>query len=77
MAEEPRVDRDRCIGSGNCVFWAPATFDLDEEGKSVVIDAHGDSSEAISNAVDGCPTQALSIILGAAGDAEDPGEPDA
>ena len=27
-----RIDRDRCIGSGNCGFWAPATFDLDDEG---------------------------------------------
>jgi ferredoxin len=77
MAEEPRVDRDRCIGSGNCVFWAPATFDLDEEGKSVVIDPHGDSSEAITNAVDGCPTRALSIIAGTAGKAEDSGRPGA
>ena len=25
---EIRIDRERCIGSGNCVFWAPASFDL-------------------------------------------------
>ena len=25
------VDRFRCIGSGNCVYWAPATFELDDE----------------------------------------------
>ena len=26
------IDRDKCVGSGNCVYWAPATFDLDDEG---------------------------------------------
>ena len=36
------VDRDRCIGSGNCSFYAPGTFDLDDELKSVVIDPAGD-----------------------------------
>ncbi len=26
------IDRDKCVGSGNCVFWAPGTFDLDDDG---------------------------------------------
>jgi ferredoxin len=34
-----RIDRDRCMGSGNCLFWAPRTFDLDDDGRSVVVDA--------------------------------------
>jgi ferredoxin len=38
------VDRERCIGSGNCCFYAPNTFDLDDELKSVVIDTGGDAS---------------------------------
>ncbi len=58
---ELRVDRERCIGSGNCVYWAPATFDLDDEGKSVVIDPEGDPPDTITNAIDGCPTRALSL----------------
>jgi ferredoxin len=55
------IDRERCIGSGNCVFWAPGTFDLDDEGKSIVIDPSGDDDEAVVNAADGCPTNAIAL----------------
>ncbi|MEI7858794.1 MAG: ferredoxin [Acidimicrobiales bacterium] len=55
------VDRDRCIGSGNCVFWAPASFELDDEGMSVPAERTPDSLEALQVAVDGCPTKAISI----------------
>jgi ferredoxin len=58
----PEVDRDRCIGSGNCVFWAAATFELDdEEGLAVVIDPSGDDIDRIRVAIDGCPSKALSL----------------
>ncbi len=57
------IDREKCVGSGNCVFWAPATFDLDDEGLSVVIDPSGDSVDRIRVAVDGCPSNALSMEL--------------
>ena len=36
---EVRIDSDVCMGSGNCVFWAPDTFDLSEDGHAVVTDA--------------------------------------
>jgi len=55
------IDRDRCVGSGNCLFWAPGTFDLDDQGLSVVIDPVGDDEDAIRVAADGCPTRAISI----------------
>jgi ferredoxin len=55
------IDRDRCVGSGNCLFWAPGTFDLDSEGVSVVIDPVGDDEDAIRVAAEGCPTRAISI----------------
>lgn len=61
MALEVHIDRDACIGSGNCAFWAPSTFDLDDEGKSIVIDPTGDDDDAIRNAADGCPTNAITI----------------
>lgn len=35
MTRRILIDRDRCIGSGNCCFVVPGTFDLDEELKSV------------------------------------------
>ena len=55
------VDRDRCIGSGNCVYWAPATFELDDEGLSVPADPAVDTLEALRVAADGCPTRAITL----------------
>lgn len=56
------IDRDRCVGSGNCVFWAPATFDLDDDGQSVVVDPTGDPDDRIWVAVEGCPSKAISVV---------------
>jgi ferredoxin len=66
MSAAPRtwvvqVDRDVCLGTGVCCFYAPATFDLDEEGRSFVVDQDGDPDEAVRNAVEACPTRALLI----------------
>jgi len=58
---EIRVDRDLCMGSGQCVWYAPNTFDQDDETIAVVIDPGGDPAAAIQTAVDSCPTRALSI----------------
>jgi ferredoxin len=55
------VDRDKCMGSGNCAFHAPSTFDLDDELKVIVLDPNGDSDDKLRNAVEGCPTSALRI----------------
>lgn len=56
-----RIDRERCMGSGNCGFWAPATFDLDDDGIAVVIDPEGDDEAKIHNAARGCPTSAIEV----------------
>jgi ferredoxin len=61
MAVEIRIDREKCMGSGNCSFWGPSTFDLDDEGIAVVVDPEGDSDEKIVLAAQGCPTQAISV----------------
>ncbi|HVX18168.1 MAG TPA: ferredoxin [Acidimicrobiales bacterium] len=61
MRFDIRIDHDACIGSGNCAFWAPATFDLDDDGKAIVVDPDGDAEEAILNAADGCPTSAITV----------------
>ena len=61
MALEIRIDREKCMGSGNCSFWAPNTFDLDDDGKSVVTDPEGDDDEKVVLAAQGCPTQAISV----------------
>ena len=60
---EITINRERCIGSGNCGFWAPSTFDLDDEGVAVVIDADGDDEQSIRNAAGGCPTRAIGVVF--------------
>jgi ferredoxin len=56
------IDRDVCIGTENCSRYAPATFDVDDEGKVVQIGTGADSDDAIHTAVESCPTGALSIV---------------
>jgi len=55
------IDRDRCVGSGNCLYWAPGTFDLDDDGISIVVDPRGDDEDRIRVAAEGCPTRALTL----------------
>jgi len=55
------INREVCMGSGNCSFWAPAVFDLDDDGVAIVIDAAGDTEDKVILAAQGCPTQAISV----------------
>jgi ferredoxin len=59
---EIAIDREVCMGSGNCSFWAPGVFDLDDDGVAVVIDPEGAPEDKIILAAQGCPTQAISLI---------------
>lgn len=56
------IDREACMGSGNCQFWAPGVFDLDADGIAVVVDPHAAPEEKIVLAAEGCPTQAITIV---------------
>jgi ferredoxin len=56
------IDRDACMGSGNCQFWAPGVFDLDDDGIAVVLDPNAAPEEKIALAVEGCPTKAITVI---------------
>ena len=58
---EVRIDWDRCMGSGNCVFWAPDTFELGDEGHTVVIDPAATDEERLRIAAQGCPVGAISL----------------
>jgi ferredoxin len=55
------VDRELCMGSGMCIVYAPATFAHDDETKAIVVDSAGDPIEAIRNAVQACPTGAITL----------------
>jgi ferredoxin len=58
---DAKVDWDRCMGSGNCVFWAPGTFDLSEDGHAIVTDAGATDEDRLRIAAEGCPVGAISL----------------
>jgi ferredoxin len=58
---EIRIDREVCMGSGNCMFLAPGTFDLDDDGRSVVLDPEATDEERLNVAAGGCPVGAISL----------------
>lgn len=64
------VDRDRCMGSGQCTFYAPNTFDLDDMSIAYVVDDHGDGDDKISMAIEVCPTRALALAAALTGGEE-------
>jgi ferredoxin len=61
------VDRNRCIGSGQCVLTEPDVFDQDEEdGRVVILPAvPGDprATPGVRQAVLFCPSGALTLAI--------------
>lgn len=55
------IDRDACMGSGNCVFWAPGVFDLDDDGVARVCGDPRGHEDRVRSAADNCPTRAIHI----------------
>ena len=56
-----RVDRDLCIGVGNCVALAPTVFALDDESKAVVLDPSSVDNDFLLEAAESCPENAIII----------------
>lgn len=56
------ADRDRCMGTGSCMVYAPATLTYDAEGKVAVTEPIADDLDAVRAAVEACPTAALTIV---------------
>ncbi|HET7653258.1 MAG TPA: ferredoxin [Acidimicrobiales bacterium] len=61
MGIDITIDRDTCMGSGNCSFWAPGVFDLDDEGIAIVLDPTAAPIDKIRLAEQGCPTRAITL----------------
>ena len=55
------IDRDACMGSGNCSFWAPGVFDLDDDGIAVVCGEVAGHEEQVLLAAENCPTAAIRV----------------
>ncbi len=56
-----RVDRDLCIGVGNCVALAPTVFTLNEDSKAVVLDPSSVDDDTLLEAAESCPENAIII----------------
>jgi len=61
VALKIEINRELCMGSGNCSFWAPGVFDLDDDGIAVVLDPTAAPEDKVVLAGQGCPTQAITI----------------
>jgi ferredoxin len=62
MALTITIDKAKCIGSGDCVETAPTVFQLDDQGKSDLIDSAGSSDATILAAARSCPVKAITVV---------------
>jgi ferredoxin len=56
-----RIDRDLCIGLGNCVAAAPTVFKLDKNNKAVVLKPESVDEDTLISAAESCPENAVII----------------
>ena len=56
-----RVDRDLCIGVGNCVALAPTVFALDKDNKDIVLNSSSVDDDTLLEAAESCPENAIII----------------
>ena len=58
-----RIDREMCIGSGNCTKVAPEVFKLDDEVTAAFEEPIGDvESDRVVEACSVCPVGALFVV---------------
>ncbi|HYR30853.1 MAG TPA: ferredoxin [Gemmatimonadales bacterium] len=56
-----RIDRELCVGFGDCVTAAPEAFQLDAEGLAVFHDPGRVEREQLLRACDACPVDAITV----------------
>ncbi|MFJ9693970.1 ferredoxin [Kitasatospora sp. NPDC101183] len=61
-----RVDRARCIGSGMCALGAPGALALGPDGVAEPVSGYADGgaelTPELTDAVDYCPVEALTLL---------------
>ena len=55
------IDRDLCVGFGDCVTESPGSFDLDEEGVAVFTSPESVPREQLLQACEACPVDAITV----------------
>ncbi len=63
MTIEVQIDRDVCMGSGNCVYEAPGAFELDADGIASVVDPGAAGDDKVRAAARKCPTHAITVTV--------------
>jgi ferredoxin len=56
-----RIDRDLCVGFGDCVEQAPQAFQLDEQGLAVFAEPEPVDRTTLLEACDACPVDAITV----------------
>jgi CDGSH iron-sulfur domain-containing protein 3 len=55
------VDRNVCIGSGDCARVAPTAFALDDDDRAYVLDPESVGAETLHQAERSCPSGAITV----------------
>ncbi len=61
MDLEVEIDREVCMGSGNCMYEAPGVFDFDDDGVARVVDPSASPEDRVIAAARKCPTHAITV----------------
>ena len=56
------IDRDLCVGFGDCLTEAPGAFRLDDEGVAVFADPEAIERWRLLDACAACPVDAISVF---------------
>lgn len=55
------IDRDQCVGFGDCVTEAPEGFELDDDTVAVFVNPEAVERERLLRACDACPVDAITV----------------
>ena len=56
------IDQDSCIGCGACASVSDSTYELNDDGKSIVTDPNATDDETLIASAESCATQAISLF---------------
>ncbi|MCG8469213.1 MAG: ferredoxin [Gemmatimonadetes bacterium] len=55
------IDRDLCVGFGDCIAEAPDAFELDEDGVAILTNPEEASKSRLLDACATCPVDAITV----------------